>query len=31
MTILSPPPARENAMHSAKPASRWRSLIPRSR
>ena len=31
MTTLSPPPARENVMQSAEPASRWRRLIPRSR
>src|SRR5258705_4566034 len=31
MTTLSPPPARENDMQSAAPASRWRRLIPRSR
>jgi hypothetical protein len=31
MTTLSPPPARENEMPSAEPASRWRRLIPRSR
>ena len=30
MTTLSPPPARENDMQSAAPASRWRRLIPRS-
>ena len=31
MTTLSPPPARENEVQSAEPASRWRRLIPRSR
>ena len=31
MTALSPPPVRENGMHSVEPGSRWRRLIPRSR